>query len=97
MSRLAEGVKPTLIVVRRIVATPKTAGAGVMLDASFPIFTRPMAISSKRIPPSRFVGCLGLLVMVGMQGSHEVVALGEGHAEGSGCRTSVHLGVARLS
>ena len=45
-------MKPTLIVVRRIVATPKTAGAGVMFDASFPMFTRPIATSSERIAPS---------------------------------------------
>ena len=57
-------MKHTLIVVSRIVATPKTAGAGVMLDASFPMFTRPMATSSDRIAPSRFTGCLDLLVMV---------------------------------
>ena len=62
----------TLIVVRRIVAIPKTAGAGVILEASFPIFTRPMATSSERMAPSRFVGCLDLSVMVETQDSREV-------------------------
>ena len=56
----------TLIVVRRIVATPKTAGAGVMPEASLPMFTRPMATSSERIVPSRLFGCLDLSVMVEM-------------------------------
>ena len=50
-------MKHTLIVVRRIVATPKIAGAGVMLEASFPMLTRPMAMSSEAITPWRFVGC----------------------------------------
>ena len=57
-------MKLTLIVVRRIVTTPKTAGAGVMLEASFPMFTRPMATSSERIAPSRFFGCLDLSAML---------------------------------
>ena len=35
-----------------------------MLDASFPIFTRPMATSSEMIAPSRLFGCLDLSVMV---------------------------------
>ena len=73
----------TLIVVRRIVATPKTAGAGVMLEASFPMFTRPMAISSERITPSLFFGSLDFLVMVETRGSREVAVLHEGCAEGS--------------
>ena len=58
------GMKHTLIVVRRIVATPKTAGTGVMLDASIPMLTRPMATSSERIAPSRLFGCLELSTMV---------------------------------
>ena len=74
----------TLIVVRRIVATPKTAGAGVMLEASFPMFTRPMAISSERTTPSRLVGCLDLSVMAKTQASCGIVALGNGCAEDSG-------------
>ena len=77
-------MKHTLIVVRRIVATPKTAGAGVMLDASFAMFTRPMATSSKRIAPSRFVGCLDLSAMVETKGSRETAVLGGGRAEDSG-------------
>ena len=36
---------------------PKTAGAGVVLETSFPIFIRLMAISSERGMPSRFFGC----------------------------------------
>ena len=67
-----------------------------MLDASFPMLTRPIATSSERIAPSRFVGCLILSVMVERQGSGEAAALGEGYAEGSGRWTSVHLGVVRL-
>ena len=82
--RSRRGTKPTLIVVRRITATPKTAGAGVMLDASFPVFNRPMATSSERIAPSRFVGCLDLSVIVEMQGSGEVVVLGKSYLEDSG-------------
>ena len=75
----------TLIVVRRIVARPKTAGAGVMLEASFPMLTRPMATSSERIAPSRFVGCLDLSVIVEieMQGSGEVAVLGKSYLEDS--------------
>ena len=64
VSRSRRGMKPTLIVVRRIATTPKTAGAGVMLDASFPMFTRPIATSSERIAPLCFVGCFVFLVMV---------------------------------
>ena len=83
-SHSRRGVKRTLIVVRRIVATPKTAGAGVMLDASFPMFTRPMATSSERIAPSRFAGCLDLSAMVETEGSREAAVLGEGGTEDSG-------------
>ena len=67
-------------------ATPKTAGAGVMLDASFPMFTRPMATSSERMAPLRFVGCLDCSVMVGRQGRREAAVLGEGYVEDSGPR-----------
>ena len=63
-SRSRRGTKLTLIVVRRIVTTPKTVGAGVMLEASFPMFTRLMATSSERIAASRLVCCLDLPVMV---------------------------------
>ena len=80
------GVKLTLIVVSRIVTTSKTAGAGVMLEASFPMFTRPMATSSERIPPLRFFGWLDLSVMVEKQDGCEVAVLGKGRAEGSGRR-----------
>ena len=72
ISRSRRGMNPTLIVVRRIVATPKTAGAGVMLDASFPMFTRPMATSSERIALSRPFGCLDFSAMVERQGGGEV-------------------------
>ena len=70
-------MKLTLIVVRRIVVTPKIARAGVMLDASFPMFTRPIATLSERIVPSHFVCCLDLSVIVETQGSREVVVLGK--------------------
>ena len=63
-SRSRQGVGLTLIVVRRIVTTPKTAGAGVILDASFPMFTRSIATSSERITPLRLFGCLESSVMV---------------------------------
>ena len=52
----SRGIKLTLIVVRRIVATPKTAGAGVILNASFPMFTSPMATSSETMAPSCLLG-----------------------------------------
>ena len=68
-------MKLTLIVARRIATTPKTAGAGVMLEASFPMFTRPRATSNERIAPSCFFGCLDLSVMVETQGSCEVAVL----------------------
>ena len=83
-SHSRRGLERALIVVRRIVATPKTAGAGVMLDASFPMFTRLMATSSERIAPSRFIGCLDLSVMIETGGSREVAVLGEGGTEDSG-------------
>ena len=83
-SRSRRGMRLTLIVVRRIVTTPKTAGAGVMLEASFPMFTRPMATSSERIALSRFFGCLDLSVMVGTQGSREVAVLCKSYEEYSG-------------
>ena len=73
----------TLIVVRRVVATPKTAGAGVMAEASVPIFTRRMAPSSERITPPRFVGCLDLSVMVETQGDRGVAIPDKGCAEDS--------------
>ena len=76
-------MKPTLIVVRRIVATPKTAGAGVILDASFPMFTRLIATSSETIAPSRFVGCLDLSAMVETKGNRGVAVLGKSRAEDS--------------
>ena len=77
-SRSQQGTKLTLIVVRRIVATPKTAGAGVALEASFPMFTRPMATSSERIARLRF---FELSVMVERQGSYKAAVLGKGRAE----------------
>ena len=85
----------TLIVVRRMVATPKTAGAGVMLEASFPMFTKPMATSSERIAPSRLFGCLDFSVMVETQGSGfwaKVVR----KIPNTDKKTSVHLGAAHL-
>ena len=47
---------------------PKTAGAGVMLEASFPMFTTLMAISSERGTPSRSFGCWGRGAMAKTQG-----------------------------
>lgn len=61
----------------RIVATPKTARAGIVLDASFPMFARLIATSSNRIAPSRFVCCLDLSAMVETQGRREVEVLGK--------------------
>ena len=83
-SRSQRGVKHTLIVVRRIAATPKTAGAGVMLDASFPMFNRSMATSSEKIAPSRFDGCLDLSVMVEVKGRRKVAVLGKSRTEDPG-------------
>ena len=80
-SRSRQGVRLTLIVVRRIVATPKTAGAGVMLEASLPMFTRQIATSSERIVSSRLFGCLNLFVMVETQGSREVTVLDKDRTE----------------
>ena len=54
-----------------------------MLEASFPMFTRPMATSSEMIAPSRLFGCLDLSVMVETNGSSEVAVLGKGHTEDS--------------
>ena len=54
-----------------------------MLDASFPMFTRPMATSSERVAPSRLFGCLDLSVIVERQGSREVAVLGKVCAEDS--------------
>ena len=67
-----------------------------MLEASFPILTRPMATSSETMAPLPFVGCLTLFVIVERRGSHGVAAVGKDCAEGSGRWTSVHLGVTRL-
>ena len=72
----------TLIVVRRVTA-PKTAGTGVMVDASSPMLTRPLATSSERIEPSRIFCCLYLFVMVETQGDREAVVLDEDSAENS--------------
>ena len=73
-------MKLTLIVVRRVVTMPKTAGAGVMLDASFPMPTRPMATSSERIVRFRF---FDFSVMVETQGNCGVAVLGKGYTEDS--------------
>ena len=81
ISHSRRGMKLTLIVVRRIVTTPKTAGAGVMLEASFPMFTRPIATSSERIAASRLFCCLDLSVMVETRGR----VLRKGCAEDSEC------------
>ena len=71
------GTKLTLIVVRRIAEISKTAGAGVMLAASFPMLTRPMATSSDWIASSRHFGCLDLSAMVETQGDCEGALLGK--------------------
>ena len=54
-----------------------------MHDASFPMFTRPMATSSERIAVSRLFGCLDLSVMVETQGDRGVLVLDKGCAEDS--------------
>ena len=82
-SHSRKGMELTLIVVRRMPTTPKTAGAGVMLEASFPIFTKPMATSSERTAASRLFCCLDLSVMVETQGSGEVAVLYKCCAEDS--------------
>ena len=66
MFRSGRGMQLTLITVRRVVTTPKTAGAGVMLAVSFPMPTRLMATSSERIARLRF---FDLSVMVETQGT----------------------------
>jgi len=50
-----EEEKRTLIIVKRTLTVPKTAGAGVMLVASFMIFKASMAVlSDERVASRRF-------------------------------------------
>jgi len=54
------GEKHTLIIVKRTLTVPKTAGAGVMLVASFRMFMASMAVLSDEIVMSRRFCCWGV-------------------------------------
>ena len=68
---VGEEGKHTLIIVRRKLTVPKTAGAGVMVVASFMIFMASMAVLSDEKVTSRRFCCWDFVAMVGAGGSRE--------------------------
>ena len=68
----------TLIMARRILAEPKTALAGVILEASFARFKASMRTFNAEMVPSRSLGCWGLGFMVETGGRWERTMRGGG-------------------